>query len=1028
MLQAIINLLIPILQPMGVSEADITSYVNMCGTQVKALVIATIVMLVLLIAAHWLGKKGSRHVIRWTAVLAWLASILIIANTVIMGPLKDIASSFFAPKVELNEETVLGSKEIITRIGEEGMVLLKNEDALLPLSGDVKNINVFGWDSTNPLFGGTGSGSSDGSSAVGILQSLKDAGYATNETLTKLYTDYRADRPTIAMQTQDWTLPEPTMDYYTDAILSEAKSFSDVAMIVIGRSGGEGADLPKDMNAVIKGKYDLRSNAVRASRNNYNYTAATYTNNSKEYDDFEAGEHYLELSVTEERLVDLVCQNFEKVIVVINANNAMELGWVDNYAQIKAVLYAPGTGATGMTALGEILNGSVNPSAKTVDTFVKDLTATPTFNNFGFFPYTDSATRELRTAISQADPAYEGTISFVNYTDGIYVGYKFYETAAEEGLINYDDMVQYPFGYGLSFTTFEQKITAFEKTDSAVKVEVTVKNTGSVAGMSVVELYVTPPYTNGGIEKASVNLVDFAKTEKLEAGAEEVVTFEIPLEDMASYDSECIKTANGGYILEAGDYVMSIRSDSHTVLDSQSFNVAADIDYSTTGRSSDKRVANNVFEDYSKGPEGIIYLSRADKFANYAEATAAPAEALATMDADTLAYISANSSAHYLENLSQDPNAVMPTLGANNGLKLADLAGAAYDDARWDTLLDQMSAEDMVGLINVGGWQTVAVDSVGKMATSDCDGPAGLSNFITQNYGTAFPSEVLMAQTWSKDVAYELGLAMGTEYAEANNYGWYGPAMNTHRSAFAGRNFEYYSEDGVLAGKFAAIQVQGAAEKGVYAYIKHFAVNDQETSRCAFLMTHLTEQALREIYLKPFEIVVKNFDFNGNPLAVMSAFNFIGKKACCENPDLLITVLREEWGFVGMVETDYNGSYGYMDTESCIRNGGDLMLGFGMAATNQVDTTSATSVQAMRNACKNIMYTIANSGFYTTTAYAKAKLAEEEAAEAAVANAAATGMQVMTDLVNKVNLIGGGCLALIWLIVLIRWAMKKKAA
>ena len=284
----------------------------------------------------------------------------------------------------------------------------------------------------------------------------------------------------------------------------------------------------------------------------------------------------------------------------------------------------------------------------------------------------------------------------------------------------------------------------------------------------------------------------------------------------------------------------------------------------------------------------------------------------------------------------------------------------------WDQLLDQMSFEDMSLLVNLGGWQTAQIDSVGKVATSDCDGPAGVNNFITGTYGTPYPTEVLMAQTWNTDLLYDLGLAMGQEYADVNNYGAYGPAMNSHRSAFAGRNFEYYSEDGVLAGKLAAAQVNAMATKGTYNYIKHFVLNDQETNRCAFLLTYSNEQAIREIYLKPFELCIKNFD--GTQIAVMSSFNWIGTVPACANEDTLTTILRNEWGFQGMVITDYDGSYGYMITDHCVRTGNDLMLGFSSQASNQLtNTESATLNNALRTSCKNIMYTIANSGYYTNT-------------------------------------------------------------
>ena len=584
------------------------------------------------------------------------------------------------------------------------------------------------------------------------------------------------------------------------------------------------------------------------------------------------------------------------------------------------------------------------------------------------------------------------------------MGYKYDETASDEGTIRYEDEVQYPFGYGLSYTTFEQKIENFKDEDKTVSFDVTVTNTGSVAGKEVVQVYFTPPYTNGGIEKASVNLIDFGKTAQLEPGASETLSFTLNKEEMAAYDSEGVKIPNGGYMLEAGDYTISLRADSHTVLASETFTVAQDVDYSETGRDSDRIPAVNRFEEYARGSFEV--LSRADGFANYDATCGRVLEADDfIMDDATRAKVEEYSVAGYDPTRYDNEADAMPTTGAKNGLKLKDLTGKPYDDPDWDKLLDQLSFDDMATLINVGGWQTAAIDSVGKVATSDCDGPAGLSNFITGAYGSAYPAEVLMAQTWSKDVAYEIGTSMGQEYADANNYGWYGPAMNTHRSAFAGRNFEYYSEDSVLAGRFASAEINGASTKGVYPYIKHYAVNDQETNRCSFLLTYAPEQALREIYLRPFELAVKNY--TGTAIAAMSAFNWIGTEPGCANPDLLKTVLRDEWGFVGMVETDYNGSYGYQYTDHCIRNGNDLMLGFNSAATNALTDKNATAVLAMRQASKNILYTIGNSGYYTVNTVSEG------------------GLNNMQKLFYTIDgCIGGGILALL-AIVLIRWFSKK---
>lgn len=1010
MIQLLIDLLTPIFTSMGVSTTDVQTYVNMLSGYIYTIIGLLAAAVAIMVAAHFLVKKGTRHVVRWSAALAWVLAVAIIANIMCFGPLYNNLSPIMNTRAQVSEGSIANSKAVIREVGEEGMVLLEN-NGVLPLA-DTTNLNVFGWASTNPIFGGTGSGSSDNSSSVGILQSLTDAGISYNQEIIDMYTEYSPTRNlggnVVSVTYTDWSLPEPPVEYYTDELMTNAQKFSDTAMIVISRSGGEGQDLPTDMNAIIHDTYDLRDSVANGNEN-YNYTNCNYTNNSTEYDDFDPGESYLELSNTEEAMIEKVCSAFDKVVVVINANNTMELGWVEQYPQIGAVILAPGTGESGMSALGEILNGSVNPSGRTVDTYVYDVKQTPWYNNFGSFTYNN--VDDLRAALTQADPAYQGVIAFVNYVEGIYVGYKFYETAAEEGLIDYDAAVQYPFGYGLSYTSFAQEITEFSDNGDTVSLTVNVTNTGDVAGKDVVEVYFTPPYTNGGIEKASVNLVQFAKTAQLEPGASETVSFTIDKEDFASYDSGCIKTANGGYVLEAGEYALSIRSDSHTVLDSVTFTVGSDVDYSADGRPSDSAVPTNQFQDYSAG--NVTYLSRADGFANYAQATAAPAQETYAMDADTLARITKKSVAYYDPTQYDDPNEEMPVTGANNGLSLADFTGKAYDDPQWEELLDQLTFDEMFNLVNLGGFQTVAMKSVGKVQTMDSDGGTGLNDWYIGVFGTSFPTAVLICQTWNTELTYRTGEALGAEFADCEIWGWYGPSMNTHRNAFCGRNFEYYSEDGVLGGYMASAMVNGGTSNGIYAYIKHFVLNDQETNRCSFLLTYSDEQAIREIYMKPFEICVKaNRDMGGAaagyPMAVMTSFNFIGDVYCGANPDLLNDVLRDEWGFQGMVLTDWDGSYGYQLTDDVVRGGGDLMLGFLQHESNQLtDRDSATLAKAMRQAAKNIFFTTVNSGAYTRSA-------------------SGTGLSPMVKTFIAIDAGILAAVAAVEAIVIVRWRKKSK--
>ena len=667
---------------------------------------------------------------------------------------------------------------------------------------------------------------------------------------------------------------------------------------------------------------------------------------------------------------------------------------------------APGTGTYGMSALGRILSGEVNPSGRTVDTYLYDLTQSPVYNNIGNFSYNN--VEDLKAAFTEADETYQGNIAFLDYAEGIYLGYKFFETAAEEGVIDYEDMVQYPFGYGLSYTAFSQEIQNMTDNGSSISFDVAVTNTGDTAGKEVVEVYFTPPYTDGGIEKASVNLIRYAKTEILEPGASETISFEIPKEDMASYDALGLKTEHGGYVLEAGEYVLSIRSDSHTVLDDVRFSVEEDVNYSETGSEGDLTAATNRFPDFSRGR--VESLPRAGHFATLDTALGGPSQAEYVMDEETRADSMEKSVAYYDPTLYDDPDAVMPVTGADNGLVLADMMGREYDDPMWEQLLDQLEVEEMTELVNLGGFQTIAVDSVGKRATMDSDGPTGVNNWVTGVYGTAFPTAVLLSQTWNAELAGRTGSAIGAEYADCEIYGWYGPAMNTHRNPFCGRNFEYYSEDGVQAAYIASAVVNGAADQGVYAYIKHFVLNDQETNRCTFLLTYSNEQAIREIYLKPFELCVKDFDFHGRPLAVMSSFNFIGDIYCGANPYLLNNVLRDEWGYRGMVLTDWDGSYGYQITDNSIRNGNDIMLGFNSYESNVIsDTSAASCVQALRQASKNIMYTVVNSGAYT--------IPKEEPLVAPM-----TAMFIVID--GAAVLLSAAVMG----IVIIRWRKKRNAA
>lgn len=917
---------------LAINIEDVINVLNSCKSYLIALGVILALVLIVTIGCMKM-KKAQKKMVRKQAWLAMLLATVVIVNMICFGPMASMIS-LATGNGTISEETSEEAKALCTEIAEEGIVLLKNEGNTLPLASNSK-INVFGWSSTNPVYGGTGSGSlSDAYPTVSLLDGLRNAGFEVNEDLVNFYTEYRATRPMVGMWGQDWTIPEPTMEEYDAAgIFEAAKEFSDTAVVVIARSGGEGADLPMS----IDGSVDTFSEEGGM----FGASGVRYTSNQ---DDSDTSKHYLELSNREIAMLDRVTSEYDNVVVIVNAANAMELGFVNEYDSIKSVIFCPGTGQTGFEALGEILAGTVNPSGKTADTFVADLTETPTYNNFGNFVYDNMDEYGVDSFGVVTLP------TFVNYTDNIYVGYRFWETAAEEGLINYDEEVLYPFGYGLSYTTFKQEMGTITESDGTISFDVTVTNTGDVAGKDVVEVYYNPPYSNGGIEKASVNLIAFDKTSLLEPGASETITVSFDVEDMASYDANDAKA----YVLEEGDYLISIRSDSHNIIDEQAYNVASTVVYSD-GRDSDDVAPTNQF-DLAYG-EDVIYLSRADGFANYAEATAAPTNFSMAEDLKATFQNNGNYDPYAYNNDADE----MPVTGANNGLTLADMRGLSYDDEKWESLLDQLTISDMDGMIAIGGYQTAAAASVGKVQTVDCDGPASINNNFTGTGSIGFPAAVMIASTWNVDLAEAFGESIGKMADEMGVSGWYAPAMNIHRSAFAGRNFEYYSEDSLLSGWMAAKAVIGAEKHGVYAYIKHFALNDQETNRTNMLCTWATEQSIREIYLKPFEMAVKE----GGADAVMTAFNFIGTAPAQAMPELLNNVLRGEWGFRGLVLTDYYGVYGYQDADRMIRNGNDCMLVAYDTETNHVtDMESATSVIAMRQACKNILYTVVNSRAY----------------------------------------------------------------
>ena len=906
----------------SVEMEDVLAVLQLCKPYIIGIVAALVIGIVIMIACRRMSKE-KRFLVRGEAAIAMLLAVVICVSMICFGPMATLiglATGSGTISNETNEEAAGVAEEIM----EDGIVLLKNE-SLLPLN-ETKKLNIFGWESINPAYGGAGSGGINGLyDIVSLNQGLENAGFSINQELVDFYNNYGADNPEMSIQKQSWTLPEPPVDTYSDELIKNAKDYSDVAVVVLSRKAGEGHnDIPMDVSK------------------------AAYDNNSDEYDDFPEGEHYLQLSQTERDMVDMVCSNFNNVIVIYNGANQFELGFTNEYPQIKSVVWCPGTGNVGFNALGKVFSGEVNPSGKTPDTFVYDMTTAPWWNNAEKTEYTNLA--DMAVEGMNAGTAQVYAPAFTNYVEDIYVGYKYYETAAQEGAIDYDKTVQYPFGYGLSYTEFEQKMGELEEKDGQISVDVEVTNTGDVAGKDVVEVYYKPPYTNGGIEKSSTNLIEFEKTNLLQPGESQTVTVTFSIEDMASYDENNAKA----YVLEKGDYVISINSDSHTVLDQKTYTADDDVVYKEENkRVSDDTAATNVFED-AKGD--VTYLSRADHFANYEEATKAPASAELGEPYVSEYHLNKNfDKTTYLNDKDK-----MPTTGADNGLTLADMRDADYDDPRWEKLLDQLTVDEMSNMIAMAGYQTAAMDSVGKVGTLDFDGPAAINNNFTGVGSIGFPIEVVIASTWNKNLAQTWGECMGKISQEMGAEGWYAPGMNTHRTAFGARNYEYFSEDGVLSGNMGAKAVEGARKYGVYSYIKHFAMYE---GNAKMVSVWSNEQAIREIYLKPFEISVKQ----GGANAVMVSWSFLGDKWTGESSNLMKTVLRDEWGFRGMALTDFfrNNGHGFMNADAALANGVDAMLStFNGEENNVANPEHPTSVLQMRNACKNVMYTVVSSWAY----------------------------------------------------------------
>lgn len=857
-------------------------------------------------------------------------------NKIVSTGDEDVDTEYYKSEFSSEDELKAEGEKVGQKIVEEGIVLLKNDNDALPLASGNK-VSVLGQNSVDLVYGGGGAGSVDTSTAPDLLTALTNSGFKINQMLWDFYntgnaSSYRKETPDI-YGNGSFSVNEVPRSVYTDEIINGFADYNDAAVVVIGRSGGESSDL----------------------------------SSSK----LSTGYHYLEIDDNEKDMLQLASDNFETVVVIINSSNPVELGFLDEY-DVDAAIWVGALGQTGVYAIGEVMNGNVNPSGNLVDTFAYDLLSAPAMENFGDYTITNSK-------VDRGN-------AYMVYGEGIYVGYRYYETRYEDvvlgnedpGNYDYTTQVKYPFGYGLSYTTFEWSDYNVTEKDHIYEVSLNVTNTGSVAGMDVVQIYMQSPYTDydkeNNIEKASAELVGFAKTSEIEPGKSETIKIEVNKEEMKTYDAN----GHGTYIVDAGDYYFAAGEDAHTALNNilaakgmttadgmdsdgnadmvKDFTVEK-LDATTYAVSTETgNEITNQFEgaDIKYYDPSFKYLSRNDWTGTW-PTTYAEGEMTASEE--------------MLEDLAisytEDPDAVMPKLGEISEeygeLNAAMLIGRDYEDELWDVLLDQMKLGEMTELVRMGGYATVPIPSIGLPGTSNLDGPAGISNTLVggDKQGMAYPAQIVMASTWNVKLLERMGELIGEDSLSAGVAGWYAPGVNTHRAPFGGRNFEYFSEDDFLSGKMSASEVTGVQSKGAFVFMKHFALNDQETNRIGGSM-FANEQSIREIYLKPFETTVREADAEG----VMASMNRIGHRWVGGHKGLMTETLRNEWDFEGIVITDQASfsAFLYEDILEGLEAGTNLWLNTDSTMWTLTDKQlTPTVVNNIREATHNIVYTIVNS-------------------------------------------------------------------
>lgn len=835
-------------------------------------------------------------------------------------------NEYFKSDYSSHEELVDHETEFSKQLVAEGIVLMRNQDNVLPLESS-KKISLFGIGSAKFVYSGLGSGAIDTSKTTSLKDALEAEGFQVNP---DLYSVYEKSEARVGKE------EDPSA--YLDSVADSVKEYNDAAIVVISRNGAEAQDLTEDQ---------------------------------------------LSLSDAEMSLVKYANDNFDDVIVMLNTANAIEMGWSDSqyFPNIKACIWVGYPGQEGITSIAKALTGEVNPSGRLVDTYAYDAMSAPATQIFEYGEWTNTNNEEN-------GPKNAYTI----YGESIYIGYRYYETRYEDTVLgqgnastadseyDYTKQVQYPFGYGISYTQFDYSDFSLTENGDNFTAQVTVTNSGDVAGKDVVEVYFQSPYTDYDrenlVEKSAVELCGFEKTGKLAPGESETVSIDIPKETLRAYDYTNAKT----YIVDDGTYYFAIGDDCHqalnNILAAKGYTTAdgmdADGDDSLVGTYEQKEFDNTTYaKDATTGNEitnqfdygniqtyddSYVYLTRNDWTGTWPTIYGEPNEKGRYNAEATEEFVQLSQNNIYQD----DPNEEMPTTNSGDNINLITMRGKDYDDEEWDAVLDCLTVDEMVEMVRLGGWQTMAIDSISKPMSSDQDGPAGISGELIMSDVDCmgYPNQELLAATWNKDLALEFGKCIGEDGLSVNVQGWYAPGAGTHRTPLGGRNFEYYSEDTYLAGSMCANEVAGAQSKGMYCYLKHLVLNDQEQRRYG-ISTFTTEQALRELYLTPFEMAVKDADCHG----MMAAFNGIGGIWCGASKELITNVLGNEWGFHGIIVTDYaSANDGYMFIDAGLQAGTDLWLNTDSEVYKMGDVSdNATLVTALRNASHDILYTVVNS-------------------------------------------------------------------